>query len=107
MVRLAAQKANVEIVGAIDLVNLGRDLGEVAKLDENLSVSISNEPDRVLRETAPQVVLHATSSSVESTYPQLKSIVSAGVKKIISSCEELAYPYVKHPELTASVGTTS
>ena len=103
VVRLALQKANIEIVGAIDLSNLGQDLGEVAELDKKLGVRISNEADRVLRETKPDVVLHTTSSSLKSIYPQLESIVNARVKKIVSSCEELAYPYVKQPDLAESI----
>lgn len=103
IIRLAVKKPDIEIVGAIDLINLGQDLGEVAKLDKKLGVSISNEADRVLRETKPEVVLHTTSSSLKSIYPQLESIVKSGVKKIVSTCEELAYPYVKHPDLAESI----
>lgn len=103
VVRLALQKANIEIVGAIDLINLGRDLGEVAELDKKLGVSISNEADRVLREAKPEVVLHATSSNIKNVYLQLESIVKSGVKKILSTCEELAYPHVKQPDLAESI----
>lgn len=103
IIRLAVKKPDIEIVGAIDLINLGQDLGEVAELDGKLGVSISNEADRVLRETKPEVVLHTTSSSLKSIYPQLESIVKARVKKIVSTCEELSYPYIKQPGLAASI----
>ncbi len=75
VVGLALKKANLEIVGAIDLINLGLDLGEVAKLDRKLGVRISSEADRIIREAQPDVVLHTTSSSLKSIYPQLESII--------------------------------
>ena len=96
--RLAATKATIDIVGAIDLVNVGLDLGEVADLDRNLGILISQDAETVLRETKPDVVLHATSSSVSAIYAQLEQIVRAGAN-VISSSEELSYPYRKQSDL--------
>lgn len=103
LVRLAAEKPNIEFIGAIDLVNLGQDLGELAKVGRKLGVTISNDAGRILRETKPDLVLHTTGSSLTAIYPQLESIVLSGVKKIVSTCEELAYPYAKQPKLAESI----
>jgi 4-hydroxy-tetrahydrodipicolinate reductase len=103
LVRIAAQKPSIKFIGAIDLVNLGKDLGELAKLDRKLGVTISNDADRILRETKPDLVLHTTGSSLKAIYPQLETIVTSGVKKIVSTCEELAYPYAKQPTLAESI----
>jgi 4-hydroxy-tetrahydrodipicolinate reductase len=100
--KLASQKANIDIVGAIDLVNVGRDLGEVADMKHRLGVIISNDADAVLNKTRPDTVLHATSSSLEVIYPQLEQIMQAG-SNIVSTCEELSYPYRKQPELAAKI----
>lgn len=100
--RLVSQKANIDIVGAIDLVNVGKDLGEVADVKHRLGVLISNEADAILRKTKPDVVLHATSSSLEVIYPQLEQIMQAGTN-VVSTCEELSYPYRKQPELAAKI----
>lgn len=41
-------------------------------------------------------MLHATGSYLEDVYPQLKNSIRAGVN-IVSTCEELSYPYRKQP----------
>jgi len=102
IVRTALQKPNIEIVGAIDLVNVGRDLGEVADVKRNLGVFISKDADAVLRETKPDIVIHATSSNLKDVYPQLESIIKAGVN-IVSTSEELSYPYRKQPNLANAI----
>jgi len=98
--RLAATKPNIEIVGAIDLVNLGQDLGQVAEMGRNLGVAISSKD--VLNRLKPDVVLHATGSSLEKIYPQLEGIIKAGIN-IVSTCEELAYPCRKQPKLAEAL----
>lgn len=100
--RLASTKPNIDIVGAIDLVNVGQDLGKVANINRNLGVFISNDPDVVLSQTKADIVLHATSSTLQVIYPQLEKIIKAGIN-ILSTCEELAYPYEKQPELAATI----
>jgi len=100
--RLASTKPNIAIVGAIDLVNVGLDLGEVANINRKLGVLISNDPDAVLSQTKPDLVLHATSSNLPVIYPQLEKIIKAGIN-IVSTCEELTYPYKKQPELAAAI----
>ena len=100
--RLASQKSNIDIVGAIDLVNVGKDLGEVANINRRFGVPISNDADAVLDMAKPDIVLHATSSSLEVVYHQLKQIMKAGIN-IISTCEELSYPYRKKPELASKI----
>jgi len=65
VVRYAWQRPDIELVGAIARTrNIGRDLGEVAGLDKKLGVLISNDPDSVLSQTKPDVVLHTTVSAL-------------------------------------------
>ena len=102
VVKLAAKKPDIDIVGAIDIVNAGKDLGDIAGLNRKLGVIISDEADKVLLEAKPDVVLHTTGSSLESVYPQLSDVIRAGAN-IVSSCEELSYPYRKQHELANSL----
>jgi 2,4-diaminopentanoate dehydrogenase len=44
------------------------------------------------------VVLHATSSRLEDVLPQLLEAVQGG-HPVVSTCEELSFPYLRHPEL--------
>ncbi len=88
------EKDGVEIVGAIDVDprKVGKDLGEVLGLGRKLGVVISNDPDKVLSETKPHVVLHMTRSYLKDVFDQLVGIIKHGVN-IVSTCEELSYPY--------------
>lgn len=102
--RFVSQRPDIEIVGAIDIDKnlLGRDLGDVADLDKKLGVSISADADVVLSRSKPDVVLLTISSSLEVIYPQLERCVAAKAN-VVSTCEELVYPYRKEPQLSAKI----
>lgn len=100
--RLASTKSDIDIVGAVDLLNVGRDLGEIAGIKRKLGVAISNDVESILNQHKPNVVLHATSSSLKDVYSQLEAVIKAGVN-IVSTCEELSYPYRKAPELSTAI----
>ena len=102
VIRLAAQKSNLEIVGAVDLVNTGKDIGEVAGMDRKLGVAITDDADAVLSKTRPDAVMHTTGSSMEKVFPQLEQIMKHGCN-IVSTCEELSFPYMKQPQLAAKI----
>jgi hypothetical protein len=94
------EKKGVEIVGAVDVAKdkVGKDLGEVLGLEGTLGVKVSNDVDAVLAKAKADIAIHTTSSFLKDTYPQIASIVKNGVK-VISTCEELSYPYYTEPEL--------
>jgi len=94
------EKEGVDIVGAIDIAKdkVGKDLGEVLGLRRKLGINVSNDTDSVLKQTKPDMAIHTTSSFLKDTYPQITSIVKHGVN-VVSTCEELSYPYVTEPEL--------
>jgi 4-hydroxy-tetrahydrodipicolinate reductase len=102
--RYAVQKADIEIVGAIDLAQelVGRDLGEVAGLERKLGVTISAEAEATLAQARPDIVFLTTTSSVKAIRPQLETCLKAGAN-VVSTCEELAYPYWREPELAAEI----
>jgi len=104
VVRYASQRPDIEITGAIDINDslVGRDLGEVAGLDKKLGVIISGNTDEVLSRTGPDVVIHSTVSSAKAAFPQLEKLLKAGAN-VVSTCEELSYPYLKVPELAARI----
>ena len=100
--RYAAQRTDIELVGAIDIDEslAGRDLGEVVGVDGKLGVTVSADTDNVLSETRPDVVFLTTSSFMVMVYPQIEKCVRAGAN-VISTCEELSFPYRKSPQLAA------
>ncbi|GAJ02674.1 unnamed protein product, partial [marine sediment metagenome] len=104
VVRYAWQRPDIELVGAIDIDKslVGRDLGEVAGTNNKIGVSISADTNAVLSQAKPDVVFLTTSSSLKVVYPQAEKCVAAGAN-VVSTCEELAYPYRKDPQLSAEI----
>jgi hypothetical protein len=104
IVRLMRQKASLEIVGAIDKdpAKAGRDLGEVVGApDAPWGVMVLADAAAMLNRPV-DVVVHSTSSYLESVMDQLLACLSAGCC-IVSTCEELAYPWRKHPSLSSQL----
>src|SRR6266481_2586202 len=102
--RLIREKQAIEIIGAIDTdpAKIGRDLGEVVGAkDAPWGVSVSAEAREVLEQNA-DVVIHSTSSSLERVMDQLLMCLEAE-SSIVSTCEELSYPFRTHPELAAKL----
>lgn len=104
VVRAVLNSPEIEIVGAIDAgaAKAGKDLGEVAGVGHTLGISVSYEPEPLLRDVYADVVVHCTGSSVTEVYPQLMSIL-ASEKSVISSCEELAFPWLRFPDISQKI----
>jgi len=94
------EKNGVEIVGAIDMAKekVGKDLGYVLGLDKRLGVTVSDDPNAVLSKVNASIVIHSTTSFLKQVYPQITKIIEHGVN-VVSTCEELSYPYATDPEL--------
>lgn len=102
--KLMREKQAIEIVGAIDTdpAKVGRDLGEVVGAkDAPWGVRVSADSRETLELNA-DVVLHTTSSSLEKVMDQLLECLEAE-SSVVSTCEELSYPYRTHPELAAKL----
>src|SRR6202035_1748303 len=106
--RLMREKQAIEICGAIDSdpAKAGRDLGEViGASDAPWGVKISGDAKDVL-EQAVDVVIHSTSSSLPKVMDQLLACLEAE-SCVVSTCEELSYPYRTYPELAARLDTAA
>jgi len=95
--RAALQSEEVTLVGAVDthqsIVGKRLDaLGVPSTLE--VSPELRRGPARGRR----PVVLHATGSSLPAVAEQLLAAVREG-HPVVSTCEELAFPWVRHPEL--------
>ncbi|MCJ7491178.1 MAG: dihydrodipicolinate reductase, partial [Dehalococcoidia bacterium] len=101
--KLAASKERVRPVAAVDIAPeiAGRDAGEVAGLEQPLGIIVSSDSGAALS-TDADVVLHCTGSYLDAVQPQLLAAVRAG-KNVISTCEELSYPWDRHPQLAADL----
>ena len=101
--RMAAARPGLTIVGAIDVdpQKIGRDLGELLGTAP-LGVAVSGDAAATLATARPEVVLHATSSSLVKVTDQLSAIARAGAH-VVSTCEELSYPWTAQPQLAAQL----
>jgi 4-hydroxy-tetrahydrodipicolinate reductase len=102
--RLMREKQAIEICGAIDTdpAKAGRDLGEiVGAADAPWGVKVSGDAQAVLSQSA-DIVIHSTSSSLPKVMDQLLACLEAEAC-VVSTCEELSYPYRKYPDLAAKL----
>jgi hypothetical protein len=104
IVRLLREKVSMEIIGAIDIdpLKVGRDLGElVGAADAPWGIVVSDDVGEVLG-MSPDVVIHSTASSLPRVADQLRACLGSGAC-VVSTCEELSYPYRKYPGLAAQL----
>jgi len=103
LVKYVLQKEGVKIVGAVDIdkSKVGKDLGEVA-VGKRIGVKITDDAEGLLRRAKPDVVLHSTGSYLKNVKSQLFQIMDSGAD-LISTCEELSYPFLKHPDIAKAL----
>lgn len=94
------EKEGIEIVGVIDVAKnkVGRDLGEILGLYRKLGIVVSNDPDEVFSRVKADITVHATTSFLKQVYPQIAKVLEHEVN-VVSTCEELVYPYLTEPKL--------
>jgi 4-hydroxy-tetrahydrodipicolinate reductase len=96
--RASLQSEEVTLVGAVDTHS-----SIVGKRLDALGVPSSLEVEPELRRGAARgrrpVVLHATGSTLPAVVDQLLAAVKEG-HAVVSTCEELAFPWVRHPQLS-------
>jgi hypothetical protein len=102
-----AQKSTVKTIVGVDVnANLiGKPLSE---LDHNLSndvlifASVKEAVDYL--EIKPDIAIITTVSSLEKLIPQIEEVAAFGIP-VISTCEELSYPWILQPELSKKLDT--
>jgi len=96
----AIREKGMQLVGVVDAdpALVGSDLGRLVGR-EPMGLAVAADVIPVLEATSPDLVLHATGSFLEEVQAQLLPIVGRGTS-IVSTCEELAYPFYRHPELS-------
>lgn len=88
-----------QIVGAVDIdpAKAGRPLSTQVHGAGEVTVERSIDP---LLNTGADVILHSTQSHMDQVMPQLVPLLDAGLN-VISTCEELAFPWHHHPKEAA------
>ena len=100
LAKLVTRRPGLSLVGGIDIAPelVGLELGELLGL-ESAPTLISDDAEGVLARSKPDIVLHATGSSLEKVAPQIELAIKQGAS-IVSTCEELVWPFTRYPELS-------
>ena len=91
------EKKGMRIVGAVDIAEelVGKDLGEILELGKNLGVTVTDNAEELLSRIKADIAVIPTRSYLKEVYPTISLCVRAGIN-VISTCEELSYPYYKY-----------
>ncbi len=102
-VRLLARRPWAEVVGGVEVdpEKLGRSLGELTGV-EALQDTPSVESVEELLGRDPDVLIDTAGSRVADAFDRIEPAVRSGVH-VISSCEELVFPYLKAPEASRAM----
>jgi hypothetical protein len=94
----ALSSPELSLVAAIDRAPslAGRALSQLVP-GAPASVTVSCRLEDIAPALKGGVLLHATSSRFDAALPELESAIEAGIH-VVSTCEELAFPWLKHPE---------
>lgn len=101
--RQVAAHPRLRPVGGMDIAPdlARRDLGDIIGLATSLDAPISSDLADALG-CQPDIVVHATGSRLSSVLPQLLQIIERHIP-IISTCEELSYPWHHHADAASQL----
>ena len=100
MTRLLAGQGGLTLTGAVDPAHGGKSLSQMAGLEDDLGITVAASLEAA--GARADVAVLATTSRMESITPQVLSLVGEGLC-VVSTCEELVYPWNSHPELAGEI----
>jgi len=106
--QILAEREDYEIVAAADInpALAGSDLGKLAGLPGGLGIPVSGSISEALSITRADVAVLTTASRMEEITPQVLELVERGLP-VVSTCEELVYPWRTHPDLSERIDRTA
>jgi 4-hydroxy-tetrahydrodipicolinate reductase len=103
VVQFALERKGLKIVAAVDPdpAKAGRDLGDLCG-SEPLGVPVCDNLRSALKGRKADVALVTTVSDLETIEKQIAELAQAGLR-IVSTCEELSFPWEKEPRLAGRI----
>ena len=104
ILKLAATKPWVEIVGGIDIdpAKLGKDLSEITGVKSLRGTKVYRTLKDIPARKKPDLIFHTAVSKFKTAFDQIEPLVKQGIS-IVSSCEELLYPPLRDAKLAAKL----
>ncbi|MPZ60829.1 MAG: hypothetical protein GEU93_05940 [Propionibacteriales bacterium] len=104
---VAARSETLHILGAVDIdpALVGRDVATLSTHSRQAGPQVVATVDDLPTELYTRngaTALHATGSRLSDVWPQLRQLLDAGLS-VVSTCEELSYPWHQHPELSKEI----
>ena len=115
VVRFATKRSGIEFVAAVDPADdkLDRDIGQLCELDGELGIRVAPDIASALagvssteKDVKPDVAILTTVSGFEECARQAAEIAGHGIH-IVSTCEEMSFPWDTHPELAKQLDETA
>jgi 4-hydroxy-tetrahydrodipicolinate reductase len=96
------------LVGAVDrdVRLIGRDLGEILQVPQLAGVQVRDDLPPLLQQARPDVVVIATTSLLHEVFPHIRACIE-GRAHVVSTCEELVYPFTEDPHVAATIDATA
>jgi len=93
------KRKGIRLVAAVDkaIDKIGKDLGEVCNIGKKIGIKV--EEDIFIKKEKPDIAIITTVSKMKDIVPQIEELVNYGIN-VISSCEELTFPWRTFPELS-------
>lgn len=100
IIKLLLSKEGFELVGVFGRrkERQGMDVGDAINLGRKVGVALSADLNKLLTSTSPDVVVQATSSTMEQAEEEIKAALQAGAH-VVSIAEEASYPWYGSSEI--------
>ncbi|WP_438422624.1 NAD(P)H-dependent amine dehydrogenase family protein [Aquimarina macrocephali] len=105
--RYIADKNKIQTVAAVDINEalMNQDFGQLINgKTTNVSIKNSIKDALINLREKPDIAILTTVSSIQKLESQIENIAKHGIP-IVSTCEELSYPWEENPEVSAKIDT--
>ena len=94
----------LEVAGAVEInpEMVGRPLSEFVEGAPSVTIRDSVAAARADARGDDAILVHCTGSYLDRVVGQIEEALRAGLH-VVSTCEELTYPYERHPEIAAAI----
>jgi len=98
---LILKRENLSFKGVVDIDPKlqGLSLSKILNLEKNTGIIVVSDLASILAKSEIDVVIIATSSSLEKVAPLIRQAANSG-SNVISICEELSFPFKSNPKLS-------